>query len=534
MACGLLKEGLIKDDKIAIISNSRPEWSLTDFAIQVIGAITVPIYPTLSDREFSYILKDAEIEYVFVESETLASRLSHLAVEENLDLAIYTYDEAKLGLWWKSLLVDVDKDELLKVSNSVTPSDTATILYTSGTTGDPKGVMLSHQNIISNIKATISIVPLESNLTAYSFLPLSHIFERMVMYAYMASGLSIYYATDLDSIGDELKEVKPHFFTAVPRLLEKTYEKILAKGIELTGFRKRLFNWALGIAKNYDPSMEGRTKLEWARKLIFSKWREALGGNLKAIVTGAAALPPHLGKIFTAAGIDIREGYGLTETSPVIAVNRFEAGGFRFGTVGMVIPGVEVKIAEDGEILVKGPNVMKGYFKNEKLTSEVIDPDGWFHTGDIGELVDGRFLKITDRKKALFKTSGGKYVAPQAIEMKLKESNFIEQILVFGNNRKFVSALIVPNRQILKDWVELEDIKYTTWDELLSHPKVIEKIQDEIEIKNVHFGRTEQIKKFELIPDEWNMETGEMTPTMKLKRKIIENKFSEIIDSMYS
>lgn len=532
LACGLIESGLNKEDKVAIISNSRTEWNLVDLAVQLAGGITVPIYPTLSERETEYILNDAEIKIIFAEGLDLAEKIERISRDKST--ALFTFIKEKSFNHWKTLLTDIDSDKLLQKTESIQPDDIATILYTSGTTGDPKGVMLSHKNIISNIKAIISIVPLEEGRQAYSFLPLSHIFERMVTYSYMATGTPIYYATDLESIAEELKYVKPYYFTAVPRLLEKTYEKILARGMELKGFKKRLFDWALDMAENYSEEMEGSFKLKWARKLVFRKWQEALGGNVIAIVTGAAALPAHLGKIFAAADIAIREGYGLTETSPVIAVNRFEAGGFRFGTVGMVIPGVDVRIAEDGEILVKGPNVMKGYYKRDDLTAAVIDKDGWFHTGDIGEMEDERFLKITDRKKSLFKTSGGKYVAPQVIEMKMSESQFIEQILVLGSNRKYVSALIVPNRPLLKKWVDDEKIAYTTWDELLRHPKVIEMYQDVIEIKNDHFGRTEQIKKFELLTDEWNIEAGEMTPTMKLKRKIIEEKYSQVIEKMYS
>jgi len=495
LSIALLEMNIQPGENIALISDGRPEWNIIDFAIQQTGAIVVPI-------------KNDCISLI----------------------GIFTIEAVNDARNWKTLLnVKADKHDLSLLEGrkqGIKTNDLATILYTSGTTGNPKGVMLSHYNIISNIKATISIVPFELGQRAFSFLPLSHIFERMVTYSYMSVGSPIYYASNMNTIGDELKEVKPFFFSAVPRLLEKVYESILMKGQDLTGFKKRLFNWSLKLGENYKESDENSLKLKLARWLVFKKWQVALGGNVIGIITGAAALNPVLGKMYTAAGITIREGYGLTETSPVISCNRFEPGGAKFGTVGLPIPGVEIKIAEDGEICIKGPNVMLGYYNLPEETEKAIDAEGWFHTGDIGCWEDNRFLKITDRKKALFKTSGGKYVAPQVIENKLKESPLIEQIMVLGNNRKFISALIIPNKKLM-------NTQFSDEVRVIKNNEILQKIESVVEEKNTFFGHTEQIKKFVLLNNEWTIDSGELTPSMKVKRKIVAENNKYLIEGMY-
>ncbi len=530
LSIALLEINIQPGDMIALVSDGRPEWNIIDFAIQQTGAIVVPIYPTISVSEYSYIFKDANIKYAFVETADLFNKIKTVGADCSSLVDIFTIEPIKDAKHWKTLInTQIDKNDLSLLEGrkgTIKANDLATILYTSGTTGNPKGVMLSHQNIISNIKATISIVPFELGQRAFSFLPLSHIFERMVTYCYMAAGSPIYYATNLDSIGEELKEVKPFFFSAVPRLLEKVYESILTKGESLTGFKKTLFDWSIKLANNYTEQDENSLQLKIARWLVFKKWKDALGGNVLGIVTGAAALNPVLGKIFTAAGIVIREGYGLTETAPVISSNRFEPGGFKFGTVGLPIPGVEVKLADDGEICIKGPNVMLGYYNLPEETSKAIDEEGWFHTGDIGCWEDNRFLKITDRKKALFKTSGGKYVAPQVIENKLKESPLIEQVMVLGNNRKFVSALIVPNKKLLHS-------NFSNDARVIKNIDVREKIEAVIEEKNAFFGQTEKVKKFVILNNEWTIDSGELTPSMKVKRKIVAENNKYIIEGMY-
>jgi len=535
LSAALLALDVAVKDKIAIISNNRPEWNFTDFAIQQCGAITVPIYPTISDREYVYILNDAEIKYVFVEGKDLFDRLNTIKAECTHLKEIFTFNQVENATYWENILVNENEysDLLSERKSAINENDLATILYTSGTTGNPKGVMLSHLNIVSNLKATISIVPFELGQRTFSFLPLSHIFERMVNYSYMTVGSPIYYASSLDNIAEELKEVKPFYFTAVPRLLEKVYENILKKGDSLSGIRKKLFDWSLQVADDYIATKQETWQLKLARRIVFSKWKEALGGNVLGIVTGAAALNERLGKLFEAAGITVREGYGLSETSPVICVNRFEPGGYKFGTVGLPIPGVEVKINEDGEICSKGPNTMLGYFKQPELTAEVIDEEGWFHTGDIG-VWDGDFLKITDRKKALFKTSGGKYVAPQVIENKLAELKEIDQIMVVGNNKKFVSALIVPNFEAIKKICRNNHIIVDDNWLCLEKEAVQDHFKNIIEEKNSYFSQTEKVKKFVLVAKEWTIESGELTPSMKIKRKVVEKQHTDLIEKIYS
>lgn len=529
-------------DKIAVISNNRPEWLMLDLAIQQTGAILVPLYPTLATAELEFILNDAAVKLVFVSDQNLLEKVQSVRANTPTVEAIYSFDMLKHALHWKDLLSKSDeKDEILlrQMNEKIGYKDLATIIYTSGTTGTPKGVMLSHQNILSNVLSIDEIFRefCSPRDKALSFLPLNHIFERMVSYIYMFNGVSIYYAQSLDTIGENLKEVQPSVFTTVPRLLEKVYERIMGKGQELTGIKRKLFFWAVDLAGKYDLHQKGslgyRIKLAIANKIIFSKWREGLGGKVKAIVTGAAACQVRLLRIFTAGGMNIMEGYGLTETSPVISVNRFNPENRKFGTVGTVIKGVEVKLEKDGEICCRGENIMMGYYKRPDLTAEVIDQEGYFHTGDIGEFVDGKFLKITDRKKEIFKTSGGKYVAPQPIENKMKESKFIEQMMVVGPEQKFAAALIVPAFDALKEWARQHEISPGAKHELLAHPRVLELYKNIVEEFNLQFSHVEQIKKFELLPEEWTVDGGELTPTLKLKRKVIMEKYKDAIERIY-
>jgi long-chain acyl-CoA synthetase len=541
LSLGLLKMGVQKGDKIAIISSNRPEWNFVDFGVQQLGAISVPMYPTITEEDYQYIFSDAEVKIVFVADESLYNKVKSATKTLTGIQEIFTFNRVEGARHWTEVRdagnnERLDQIELTK--NEVEANDLLTLIYTSGTTGNPKGVMLTHQNIMSNVEASVPNVPVDHTGRALSFLPMCHIYERMCIYLYMRSGISIYYAESMETIGENLKEVNPQVFTTVPRLLEKVYDKIVSKGYELTGMKKSLFFWALGLGLQYDPNEDKgwwyNTQLKWANKLIFSKWREALGGNIKIISSGAAALQPRLARVFWAAGIPVAEGYGLTETSPVISTNGIEPGRMRIGSVGEIIDGVHVKIADDGEILVKGANVMKGYYKKPELTDEAIDKEGWFHTGDIGEMVEGKFLKITDRKKEMFKTSGGKYVAPQIIENKLKESILIEQAIVVGESQKHPSALLVPSFSSLRDWAKLHTIEYTTDEEMIRKTEIIEKFQSEIDKFNQSFAQYEQIKKFILLPTLWSIEGGELTPTLKLKRKIIHAKYKELIDQMYS
>ncbi|MFD2512722.1 AMP-dependent synthetase/ligase [Pontibacter locisalis] len=541
ISLGLLKLGVGKDDRVAIISFNRPEWVLADFGIQQIGAISVPMYPTITVEDYRYIFNDAEVKAIFVADASLYNKV--VAATEGMEgiKEIYTFDEVSGAKHWTEVLElgkGEDPQQLEPLKAAVQPDDILTIIYTSGTTGNPKGVMLTHRNLVSNVQGTVPYVPVHKEHRALSFLPLCHIFERMLLYLYMRIGVSIYYAESIEMVAENLKEVKPHVFTTVPRLLEKVYDKIVAKGMELTGVKRNLFFWALELGLKYDTQQDQgwwyNKQLALANKLIFSKWREALGGNVIAIVSGGAALQPRLARVFWSANIRVMEGYGLTETSPVITVNRFEPDNNMIGTVGMPIDGVEVKIAEeDGEILTRGPHVMKGYYNKPDLTDEVIDKDGWFHTGDIGQLIDGKYIKITDRKKEMFKTSGGKYVAPQPIENKLKESVVIEQAMVVGEGQKYAAALIVPSFLGLQDWCQHKGIKYTSDEEMITKPEVLDKYQREIIKANEGLAQYETVKKFRLVPQMWTVETGELTPTLKVKRKIITNNYKDLIESMF-
>lgn len=549
LSAGLLQLGVSGNnftpegsDKIAIISNNRPEWVFTDLAVQQIGAILVPVYPTTNPLELEFILNDATVKYIFVANEELLLKVNSILEKVPSIKTVFTFDKIDGAAHWSSI-TDMAHSALLQQVNdikvAVPEEQVATIIYTSGTTGTPKGVMLTHKNICSNVKFSKESFPFNDapDSKVLSFLPLNHIFEKTCTYIYLFSGISIYYAESLETIGDNLKEVKPDGFTTVPRLLEKVFEKIMAKGAELTGVKRKMFFWAVDLAEKYDNRISGgiwyNTQLAIANKLIFSKWREALGGNISYIITGGAACQVKLLRIFNAAGVGVYEGYGPTENSPVICVNRQEKGGTKFGTVGPPITGIEVKLAEDGEILVSGPCVMKGYYKRPDLTAETVI-DGWLLTGDIGVWDENKFLKITDRKKELFKTSGGKYVAPQPIENKLKESPFVEQVMIVGAEKKFVGALIVPSFATLAEWMREKNIPYTTNEDVVNHPKVLELYRGLVESFNTYFNHVEQVKKFELLPREWTIETGEMTPKMSLKRKVVMEKFKDALERIYS
>ncbi len=540
----LLKMNVQKNDKIAIIStNNRTEWNIIDIGVLQTGAQTVPIYPTISEDDYEYILNHSGAIYCFVSDAEILRKINLIRDKIPNVKEIYSFNEIAGCKNWNDLLIQgVDtgnQSEVEDRKNNVQSEDLATIIYTSGTTGKPKGVMLSHKNIVSNVLDSASRIPFEAGKSrALSFLPICHIFERMILYLYQYYGVSVYFGESIDKISDNLKEVRPTVITAVPRLLEKVYDKIYAKGTELTGIKKSLFFWAIDLGLRYEPYGKNgfwyEFQLKIARKLIFSKWKEGLGGNLDLMVSGSAALQPRLARIFAAAEIPVMEGYGLTETSPVISVNDIRNNGFKVGTVGKVIDNVEVIIAEDGEILCKGPNVMMGYYKDEKLTSEVIT-DGFFHTGDIGVFDDQGFLKITDRKKEMFKTSGGKYIAPQLIENTMKQSRFIEQIMVIGDGQKMPAAFIQPSFEFVKEWANIHGIDVgKSNEEIVSNKKVIDRIQEEIDLLNEKFGNWEKIKRFELTPDIWSIEGGQLTPTLKLKRKIVMEKYIDLFHKIYS
>ena len=541
VALGLLAIGLQPGDRIATVSNNRPEWNFLDLGMLQVGGVHVPLYPTITDHDYRYILEHAEVRWVMVSDASLYERIAPIAREFPHIAGVYTFNRVPGAQHWSEIKAAARPDlnqELANRRAAIQKEDTATIIYTSGTTGFPKGVMLSHHNIMSNLLEAAVRVPCKAGDKSLSFLPLNHIYERMLTYMMMYSSIGIHYAESMETIGENLKEIKPQVFSTVPRLLEKVYDKIVAKGMELTGLKRKLFFWALDLGLRYEfKEANGwwyETQLKWANKLIFSKWREALGGNVQAIVSGAAALQPRLARVFWAAKIPVLEGYGLTETSPVIAVNYLATGQVEFGTVGPVLDSVELRIAEDGEILCKGTNIMQGYYKDEALTREVIDPDGWFHTGDIGTLTAQGNLKITDRKKEIFKTSGGKYIAPQAMENKFKESIYIEQLMVCGENQKHPSALIVPAWEVINDWATKNGLGDPSPSSLVHNPQVIALFQSEVDRFNKEYGQWEQVKKFTLLPVTWTVESGELTPTMKLKRKFIVGKFQKEHDALYS
>ena len=541
LSYGLHNLGLEREDKIAIIANNRPEWNFVDFATQQSGAVSVPIYPTVSEHDLTFILNDAKIKYVFVSSSELYSKVKAASASVPSIKGIYTFNNVDGAKNWMDLVNDGKQNpkakEIEAIKNSITPNDLFSILYTSGTTGNPKGVMLSHNNLISNSIASQVLAPFESNWIALSFLPLNHVYERMLSTLYFYLGISVYYAENMETIGDNLKEIQPQVFGTVPRLLEKVYDKIVAKGEDLTGIKKKLFFWALDLGLRYElNAVNGwwyEFQLKIANKIIFNKWREALGGKVVAVASGGAALQPRLARVFCAARIIVLEGYGLTETSPVVAVNNFLPNGIKFGTVGTILDKVTVSFAPDGEILVKGPNVMLGYYNRPDATAEAIDADGWFHTGDIGILEEGRFLKITDRKKEIFKTSGGKYIAPVMIENKLKESPFIEQVMVIGENQKYASAFIVPAFAFLKEYCKRKGIEYTTNEEMINNSVIKARILQEVEKANKTLAQYETIKRPELLSREWSIEKNEMTPKLSLKRKIIMEANKDLLNKIF-
>lgn len=539
LSLGMLELGIQPGDKVAIISFNRPEWNFVDFAVQQIGAISVPMYPTITVEDYQYIFEDAGVRLVFVQNQELAHKVKVATESLKPMLGVYTFDNVQDTPHWTEVEqrgAHRDIQDIKPLTDAIQPQDLFTLIYTSGTTGKPKGVMISHQNMVSNVESCMHLMPVEQGGRVLSFLPLCHVFERMISNVYIRKGLAIYYAQSMDTIGENIKEVKPQMFSTVPRLLEKVYDKIMAKGAELTGLKKSLFFWAVGVGQRYEINKNQgvfyNLKLSIANKLIFNKWREALGGQIKTIVSGSAPLQPRLATIFWSAGIPIMEGYGLTETSPVISVNEVNPKFNRIGTVGRIIKGVTVKIAEDGEILVKGPNVMMGYYNKPEVTAQNIK-DGWLHTGDIGEFVQGEYLKITDRKKEMFKTSGGKYVAPAILENKFKESVFIEQIMVVGEGQRFPSALVVPNFEILEGYLKHKKISYSNPHEMVSHAVVLEKFDREIERLNGGFAQYEKVKKISILADPWSIEGGELTPTMKLKRKAIKQKYAAQIENIY-
>lgn len=536
LALGLMALGVKPGNKVAICSGNRSEWALVDQAILRMGAITVPIYPTSSPDDYAYILKHAGVNVCFSANAEIHAK----AAQPGGPAHCFTFDQVGGARHWSEALGMADpalSATLREYAAAVKGTDLATIIYTSGTTGKPKGVMLSHRNVISNLLASIERFPVDHNARCISFLPLSHIYERMLMYMYMYVGVSIYFQESLEDLGDRIREVQPDVFTAVPRLLEKIFDKIIAKGEALTGIKRALFFWALELGFKYD--VHGRSwwynvQLAIARKLIFSKWQAALGGRCRVVASGSAALQQRLARVFNAAGVPVMEGYGLTESSPVISVNDLRNDGLRFGTVGRPIPGVEVRIAPDGEILARGPNIMQGYYNEPELTREAIDAEGWLHTGDIGEITNEGFLRITDRKKEIFKTSGGKYVAPQVLENRLKQSRFIEQAMVIGENRKFPAALIVPDFAFLKDYCALKGIPFENREQAIADKRIVDRIFQEVEAANADMGNWERVKKIHLLPKEMSIDGGELTPSLKLRRKVILAKYTDAVERIYA
>ncbi len=557
VSLGLLQIGVKPGDRIALIShNNRPEWNIMDIGMAQIGVINVPVYPTISPREYIYIFNDATVKYCFIGHGDLLDKVRKAQADIPSLQGIFTFDKVEGEKdangadvnHWETILTEGDLSAVEKIKNEVQPNDLATLIYTSGTTGNPKGVMLSHRNILSNLEAVAPLVPVTKGDIALSFLPLCHIFERVVTYAYMYVGVSIMYAQSIDTLGESIKEVRPHFFTTVPRLLEKVYEKIVTKAQEGSPLKKSIFFWAEGLTTQYSYGYKpsGFNSVKWflADRIVFSKVRDNLGGRLKGILTGAAACPRKMAQFFSAIGIRVREGYGMTETAPAISVNGYEPNMALLGTVGPVINGVSVMIDVDeeaygpdaGEILVKGPNVMQGYLNQPEKTAEVFNKEGWFLTGDVGKIIkkNGKeFLKITDRKKELFKTSGGKYVAPAPIEAKFREDFLVEQLMVIGNDRKFVSALILPAFEVLEQWCKENGVQTTNRKEMVTNKKVLDYYTKLVEKLNPNFAKVEQIKKFELVVGPWDVDSGHLTPTMKLKRRVLMEQYSDLIEGIY-
>lgn len=539
LSLGFLEKGIRNGVKVATIMKNCPEWNFIDMALLQVGAIQVPVYQNVSDASYQFIFKDAQVEYVFVSSAFYA-KIKKVTDKVPTIKAVYVVgDDENVTNWQEILRLGQESkksDELTEIKNSIQETDLATLIYTSGTTGTPKGVMLSHKNIVSNFMGLSHILSKLHIERALSFLPLCHVLERVMNYTFQSHGAAIYYCDNIDHLSDYLRDVQPQMFTAVPRVLEKTFEKIIRKGRSLGRFTKAIFLWAIRVGEKYEPwkkyNLKYRIKLNIARSLVFDQWKKAFGGELQVIVSGGASLQERITHVFWAAGFRIQEGYGLTETSPVVATSNFEPNGVKIGTVGMALPGNEIKIADDGEILVKGPNVMMGYYNRPDLTAEVFDEEGWFHTGDIGVFEDG-YLKITDRKKEIFKTSGGKYVSPQQIENKLKESPFIENAIVIGEGRNYTAAIIVPDFAHVESWFKVKGLKYLGEKEVIKDPNLVERLDKEIDTINEQIDHIEQIKRFVLVSDVWNVETGELSPTMKLKRKAIMSKYSNVIEKLY-
>ncbi len=537
VASGLIQKGLKPGDRVAIIANNRPEWNFVDFGCQQAGIISVPVFPTISQHDLQFILKHAEVKLVFFSTADIYKKI------DGFPAPTVSFNDVEGATPFSAFVEEgkqhysAHKATIESIKSGIKPDDLLSILYTSGTTGTPKGVMISHSNLLSNIQACETFVPFSSTWRNLSFLPLNHIYERMFNTLMLYLGISIYYAQGLETIPENLKEVKPEMFVTVPRLMERMFDKILSKGNQLTGMKKKIFDWALDLSLKYEPDGANgafyELKRKLADKLIYSKWREALGGKIRYVASGGAALQPRLARAFSCAGILTLQGYGLTETSPVVAVGREGKGNNRFGYVGKVIKDVEVRIAEDGEILVKGPNVMMGYYKNPEATAEVMDREGWFHTGDIG-VFEGEFLKITDRKKEIFKTSSGKYIAPLALENKLKECRFVEQCIVIGEGQKFASALIVPSFDYIKEWCKEKDIPFTTNEEMANHPEVKKEVSLFIRELNKTLAPYEQVKRQELLTGTWSIDGGELTPKMSLKRKVIMDKNRSVVERIFS
>jgi long-chain acyl-CoA synthetase len=536
---GLMKLGIKKGDKIATISPNRPEWNFVDHAILQLGAVHVPIYPTISESDYKYILNNSETKYIFISGREIWRKIEHILPEIKNVKDVYSFNKTE-NLKHLSDLIAIgkanrDEKALEKVKAAVNTDDLATIIYTSGTTGDPKGVMLSHKNLLSNVEGVHHIFPVDQHCKAVSYLPMCHVYERTNIYVYMYLGVSIYYAENMGTIASDIQEIKPEILTTVPRLLEKVYDKILAKGRKLKGFKHQIFFWAVQLGEKYEYDISDPLylfKLKIADKLVFSKWREALGGNLKAVISGGAAIQPRLKRVFNAAGIPTVEGYGMTESSPVIAVNTFSRKKRKIGTVGPPLENVQVKISEEGEILAKGPNIMLGYYKQPELTKQTV-VDGWLHTGDMGKIDEDGMLKITGRLKEIFKTSMGKYVSPALIENKFKESPFIDQMIVLGENQKFAAALIVPDFEYLKQWSRLHNVKYNNNKQIIKEKIVVDRFKKDVAKYNKYFGDYEQVKKFELMDHEWSLETGEITANLKLKRRYITEKYKDKINGLF-
>jgi len=542
LSYGFIHMGVAKGDKIATIASNRPEWNFVDMAVMQVGAVHVPVYPTISESDYKYILAHAEIKYIFIGGPDLYRKIEHILSDIPTLKGVYTFKEGTSIPHYSEIIrlgqEHPDPVKLQSIKDAVKGDELATLIYTSGTTGNPKGVMLSHSNIISNCMAAKHISPVGQEGRALSYLPLCHVYERMLTYTWHLLGISIYYAENLGTISENMKEIRPDLISTVPRLLEKIYDKIFSVGQKLTGFKRFIFFWSLRLALRYKLNGENGWYYEFKRsiadKLVYSKWRAAVGNNVKAMISGGAALQPRLLRVFWAAGIPILEGYGLTETSPVISANEFGVGSVKFGTVGAPLDFVSVKIADDGEILCKGPNVMMGYYKEPELTREAIEADGWFHTGDIGMIDNDGLLKITGRKKAIFKTSMGKYISPELLENKLKESHFIDNVLVVGEHQKFAGALIAPDFAFLRSYCELKGIPAKTPLEMITNKQIIQRIRKEVSNYNKQFGDYEQIRKFELIDHEWSIDTGELTASLKLKRTVVSERYKDLIDKIFS